>query len=203
MRSILACRNAISFLAAVLPLQFACGDSAGTDPPDTTSDGPGINAPTPTPGVTPSNPGAPPDPASPPSSSASPGATSEGSVPVNGGVTGNPPPGAGDPGATDPGAAEPGATDPEATEPEPPTGEDPSDDGDAPTPGVIDPIQILGGFRPVDEDLAEDYDDYINEEVGPLTIGTVGSGTARTFTQTIFVAPGVVYDGRGETLTAS
>jgi len=198
MRSIFACRNAISFLAAVFPLQLACGDSGGVDAPDTTTDGPGVISPAP-PGAAPSSPPAPSAPSDPASPTPSQGATNEGSVPVTGGVTGNPPSGATDPGAADPGASDPG----EAADPEPPRDEDPSDDGEQPTPGAIDPIQILNGFRPADEDLAEDYDDYINEEVGPLTIGTVGTGTARTITQTIFVAPGVVYDGLGETLTAS
>jgi hypothetical protein len=156
--------------------------------------------------VTPANPAAP---ATPPSITPTPAGTNEGSVPVNGGVSGAPPagtdPGAGAPAAGDPGATDPGQTDPaEATEPEQPTGEEPGEgDGEPPAPGAIDPIAILNGFRPADPDLAESYDEYITEEVGPLTVGTVGTGTARTITQTIFVPPGQVYDGRGETLTAS
>ncbi len=67
---------------------------------------------------------------------------------------------------------------------------------------VVDPKAILTTFRPKDSDLGELFDDYVNEEVGPLTNGTVGTGSARTITQTIFVAPGVIYDGKGEKLTA-
>ncbi len=195
MRPIFTSRHAISFLAAVLPFQFACGDSGGSDAPNTTPGGPGVMAPAP--GATPSVPTTPSDPAAPPSSGVTTpaGGTNEGSVPVNGNVAGTPP--AGDPGATDPGQAEPD----EATDPESPVDAQPGEE--PPAPGTLDPIQILNGFRPTDPDLAEGYDDYINEEVGPLTVGTVGTGTARTITQTIFVAPGQVYDGLGETLTAS
>jgi hypothetical protein len=184
MRSISACRNAMSLLAAILPLQLGCGDSGG-NAPNTMPAGPGVTAPAPMPGAIPSNPAAPSAPANPPISST--GGTNEGSVPVNGGISG--------PGATDPGQGEPG----EATDPEQPTG----DEGEQPTPGAIDPIAILREFAPADPELAEDYEDYITEEVAPLTVGTVGTGTARTITQTIFVPPGQVYDGRGETLTAS
>lgn len=199
MRSIFVCRQAISFLVAVLPLQFACGDSGGTDSPNTVPGGPVVTTPVTMPGVMPSNP-APSAPADPSSGITTPGGTSEGSVPVNGGISGAPPAGSGDPGATDPGQADPG----EATDPEPPAGEQPGEgEGEPPAPGAIDPIQILNGFRPADPDLAEDYDGYITEEVGPLTVGTIGTGTARTITQTIFVPPGQVYDGLGETLTAS
>jgi hypothetical protein len=195
MRSIIACRNAISFLAAVLPLQFACGDSGGNDAPTTIPDGPGVATPAPAPGAVPGT-IEPSTPATPPTSAApTTGGSNESGVSVNGGVSGMQPPA--DPGSSDPGATDPGATDPdEATDPEPPTGEEPA-------PGALDPIAILNGFRPADPDLADSYDDYITEEVGPLTLGTVGTGTARTITQTIFVPPGQVYDGRGETLTAS
>jgi pectate lyase C len=194
MRPIFTSRHAISFLAAVLPFQFACGDSGGSDAPNTTPGGPGVMAPVP--GATPSDPTTPSDPAVPPSSGVTTpaGGANEGSVPVNGNVSGTPP--AGDPGA-DPGQTEPD----DATDPEPPADEQPGEE--PPAPGTIDPIQILNGFRPTDPDLAEAYDDYINEEVGTLTVGTAGTGTARTITQTIFVAPGQVYDGLGETLTAS
>jgi hypothetical protein len=198
MRSIFACRNVISFLAAVLPLQLACGDSGGNDAPNAIPEGPGVTTPATMPGATPSTPF---DPASPPSSGVTtPAGTNEGSVPVNGGVSGMPAAGSGDPGAADPGQSDPG----EATDPEPPAGEQPGgNDGDPPAPGAIDPIEILRTFTPTDPELAEDYGDYITEEVGPLTVGTVGTGTARTITQTIFVPPGQVYDGLGETLTAS
>ncbi|WP_437678113.1 pectate lyase [Sorangium sp. So ce131] len=71
--------------------------------------------------------------------------------------------------------------------------------------GVIptgDPLDILREFTPADEELAEAYEGYIAEEVGPLTYATEGTGTARTISQTIFVPPHAVYDGKGETLTA-
>jgi hypothetical protein len=200
MRSLLVSGCAISFLAAVLPFQLACGDSAGADAPNT-GPGSGVTTPTPMPGVTPGDP-APAEPANPSSNgvTAPAGGTNEGGVPVSGGVTGTPPAGSGAPDATDPGDTDPGQTDPgEATDPEQP-GEG---DGEPPAPGTLDPVEILRGFAPVDPDLAEDYEDYITQEVGPLTVGTVGTGTARTITQTIFVAPDQVYDGRGETLTAS
>lgn len=204
MRSIFACRQAISLLVAVLPLQFGCGDSGGSDAPNSVPGGPGLTNPATTPGAMP---GAPSAPENPPSNGVSTpaGGTNEGGVAVNGGVSTTPPAGSGDPGAADPGAMNPAAADPgETTDPEQPAGEQPGEgDGEPPAAGAIDPIQILNGFRPADPDLAEDYDGYITEEVGPLTVGTVGTGTARTITQTIFVPPGQVYDGHGETLTAS
>jgi hypothetical protein len=110
-------------------------------------------------------------------------------------VSGNVTPPATDSGATDPGTTDP---DPPSTAPEDP----PTPDPGATDPSAIDPVAILRTFAPADEDLAEDYEDYITEELGPLTVGTVGTGTAREITQTIFVPPGAVYDGRGEILTA-
>ncbi|MGK3985925.1 pectate lyase [Sorangium sp. So ce136] len=71
--------------------------------------------------------------------------------------------------------------------------------------GVIptgDPLDILREFMPADEEMAEAYEGYITEEVGPLTYATEGTGTARTISQTLFVPPNAVYDGKGETLTA-
>jgi hypothetical protein len=160
--------------------------------------------------VTPANPTAPSNPATTPSTTPTPaGGANEGGVAVNGGVSGTPPAGtgpvAGAPAAGDPGATDPGQTDSgEATDPEQPAGEEPGEgDSEQPAPSAIAPIEILNQFRPTDPDLAESYDGYITEEVGPLTVGTVGTGTARTITQTIFVPPGQVYDGLGETLTAS
>ncbi|WP_437318214.1 pectate lyase [Sorangium sp. So ce385] len=71
--------------------------------------------------------------------------------------------------------------------------------------GVVptgDPIDILREFTPADEEMAEAYEGYITDEVGPLTYATEGTGTARTISQTIFVPPHAVYDGKGETLSA-
>ncbi|HTN91402.1 MAG TPA: pectate lyase [Sorangium sp.] len=71
--------------------------------------------------------------------------------------------------------------------------------------GVVptgDPLELLREFTPADEELAEAYEGYITEEVGPLTYATEGTGTARTISQTLFVPPNAVYDGKGETLTA-
>ncbi|XXX78378.1 pectate lyase [Sorangium sp. So ce134] len=71
--------------------------------------------------------------------------------------------------------------------------------------GVVptgDPLDILREFTPADEEMAKDYEGYITEEVGPLTYATEGTGTARTISQTIFVPPHAVYDGKGETLSA-
>ncbi|WP_437336142.1 pectate lyase [Sorangium sp. So ce394] len=71
--------------------------------------------------------------------------------------------------------------------------------------GVVptgDPLDILRELTPSDEELAEAYEGYIADEVGPLTYATEGTGTARTISQTIFVPPHAVYDGKGETLSA-
>ncbi|WP_437813914.1 pectate lyase [Sorangium sp. So ce1078] len=71
--------------------------------------------------------------------------------------------------------------------------------------GVVptgDPLDILREFTPADEELAEAYEGYITDEVGPLTYATEGTGTARTISQTLFVPPNAVYDGKGETLSA-
>ncbi|WP_437999423.1 pectate lyase [Sorangium sp. So ce185] len=71
--------------------------------------------------------------------------------------------------------------------------------------GVVptgDPLDILRELTPSDEELAEAYEGYITDEVGPLTYATEGTGTARTISQTIFVPPHAVYDGKGETLSA-
>ncbi|WP_438022138.1 pectate lyase [Sorangium sp. So ce233] len=65
-----------------------------------------------------------------------------------------------------------------------------------------DPLDLLRQFTPADEELAEAYEGYITEEVGPLTYATEGTGTARTISQTLFVPPNAVYDGKGETLSA-
>jgi Pectate lyase len=201
MRTIPARRRAISFLVAVLPLQLACGDSGAGDEPSTVPGGPGVSAPAALPGAAPSTPSAPS--ANPPSSSAptAPGGMNETGVPVSGGVSGTPPAGSGEPGAAAPAMTQPAQPDPgEATDPEPPAAEQPAEQ---PAPGAADPIEILRQFAPADPDLAESYEEYITEEVGPLTVGTIGTRGARTITQTIFVPPGVVYDGLGETLTAS
>ncbi|UQA59865.1 pectate lyase [Polyangium aurulentum] len=66
----------------------------------------------------------------------------------------------------------------------------------------LNPLEILGQFVPADEELAESYEEYITTEVGPLSCATQGTGTARKITQTIFVPPNTVYDGKGEKLTA-
>jgi pectate lyase C len=71
--------------------------------------------------------------------------------------------------------------------------------------GVIptgDPLEILKEYTPVDKEMAEAYEEYLNEEVGPLKYATEGTGTARTISETIFVPPNAVYDGKGEKLTA-
>jgi len=65
----------------------------------------------------------------------------------------------------------------------------------------LDPLQTLRGLAPTDPDLAEDFMGYLSD-LGPLTCAAAGTGTARTITQTIFVPPNSVYDGRGEKLTA-
>jgi hypothetical protein len=66
----------------------------------------------------------------------------------------------------------------------------------------VDPLATLRRFAPSDKKVASDYEKYITKEVGTLTCATEGTGRARTITQTIFVPPNAVYDGKGETLTA-
>jgi pectate lyase C len=65
-----------------------------------------------------------------------------------------------------------------------------------------DPLVVLRGYAPADEDLAGDYEKYLTEELGTLSCAMQGTGTARTLTQTIFVPANAIYDGKGETLIA-
>ena len=65
-----------------------------------------------------------------------------------------------------------------------------------------DPLTVLRGFAPMDEDLNKDYEKYLTGELGTLTCATAGTGKPRMISQTIFVPPGATYDGKGETLTA-
>lgn len=65
-----------------------------------------------------------------------------------------------------------------------------------------DPLVTLRGFAPDDEDLAKDFEKYLTKELGELSCATSGTGEARTITQTIYVPPNAIYDGKGETLTA-
>ncbi|MET0343029.1 MAG: pectate lyase, partial [Polyangiales bacterium] len=78
---------------------------------------------------------------------------------------------------------------------------------DAAAPAVVgdcagDPLATLRRYAPGDAKLAREFEKYLTQELGPLTCATSGTGQARTITQTIYVPPGAVYDGRGETLTA-
>lgn len=63
-------------------------------------------------------------------------------------------------------------------------------------------LGVLQQLAPADEDLAEDFGEYLTEELGTLSCATAGTGGERTITQTIVVPPNTVYDGRGETLSA-
>jgi pectate lyase C len=72
--------------------------------------------------------------------------------------------------------------------------------GACPPPGEL--LDMLQAFAPADEDLAEDFAGYLEEELGTPTCATAGSGGARTITQTIVVPPNTIYDGGGEVLTA-
>jgi len=65
-----------------------------------------------------------------------------------------------------------------------------------------DPLAMLRALAPAGEDLASDYEQYLSEEIQSVTCATQGSGGARTVTQTTFVPPNAIYDGRGEQLTA-
>lgn len=60
----------------------------------------------------------------------------------------------------------------------------------------------LEQFAPSDEDLAESFAEYLDEEIGTFDCRTSGMGGSRTITETILVPPNTVYDGRGESLTA-
>jgi hypothetical protein len=69
--------------------------------------------------------------------------------------------------------------------------------------GTCNPAAILAGFAPTDEELAEMFAEYVASELGPMTCAMAGgNGGSRTITQPIFVPPNVVYDGKGEKLTA-
>jgi pectate lyase C len=72
--------------------------------------------------------------------------------------------------------------------------------GTCPAPGDL--LAMLQAFAPADEDLAEDFADYLGEELGTPTCATAGTGGSRTITQTIVVPPNAIYDGGGEVLTA-
>lgn len=65
-----------------------------------------------------------------------------------------------------------------------------------------DPLAVLRGFAPSDQDLKEDYEKYLTGELGMPVCATEGTGKPRMLTQTILVPPNATYDGRGETLTA-
>jgi hypothetical protein len=85
-------------------------------------------------------------------------------------------------------------------------GTPPADSGATPPVSMscdgADPLAVLRTFAPDDEDLASDYEGYLSDELGTVECATQGTGSARTITETIFVPPGAVYDGRGEVLTA-
>lgn len=72
--------------------------------------------------------------------------------------------------------------------------------------GGSDPCNVtatLGQYAPKDEELLDLWNDYLGGELGTVTCATSApAGTSRTITQTIFVPPGVTYDGKGETLKA-
>jgi len=68
--------------------------------------------------------------------------------------------------------------------------------------GGCSPLEMLEALAPSDPDLAEDFAEYVTEELGTLSCQASGMGGARTITQTIFVPPNSIYDGQGETLTA-
>ena len=73
-----------------------------------------------------------------------------------------------------------------------------------PTPGPTgewpaDPKELVKTGNPGNAKLIS----YADNEIGNPTIGTEGTGTARTIYGPIVVPPGVTYDGHGEVLTAS
>lgn len=68
--------------------------------------------------------------------------------------------------------------------------------------GGCSPLEMLEALAPSDPDLAEDFAEYVAEELGTMSCEASGRGGARTINQTIFVPPNSVYDGQGETLTA-
>lgn len=64
------------------------------------------------------------------------------------------------------------------------------------------PVDLLRQYAPTNAALAKKYRDYVTKELGFLAYGSMGTGTARTITNTIVVPPGMTYDGKGEVLTA-
>ncbi|HTV19985.1 MAG TPA: pectate lyase, partial [Polyangiaceae bacterium] len=99
-----------------------------------------------------------------------------------------------------PGGADDGDTPPSEPPSVPTIPTVPVGGGACPAPDAV--LTLLRTFAPADEDLAEDFEGYLGEEVGPLTCATSGNGGSRTITQTIVVPPNTIYDGGGEVLTA-
>lgn len=64
------------------------------------------------------------------------------------------------------------------------------------------PVDLLRQYAPTNTALAGKYTGYLTKELGFLSYGIKGTGTARTITNTIVIPPNVTYDGKGEVLTA-
>jgi pectate lyase C len=64
------------------------------------------------------------------------------------------------------------------------------------------PADLLLRYTPTNSVLAQKFNRYVTREVGFLSYGIEGTGTARTITNTIVVPPNMTYDGKGEVLTA-
>ncbi len=64
-------------------------------------------------------------------------------------------------------------------------------------------LATIKSYAPTDSELLELFNDYVSTELGTVQCAAAApAGTTRTITQTIFVPPGVTYDGKGEKLTA-
>ena len=67
------------------------------------------------------------------------------------------------------------------------------------TPG---PGRFIDTYQPEESDRADAWNNYINNEIEALTVGTGGNGGNKTITNTILVLQGTTYDGQGERITA-
>jgi hypothetical protein len=74
----------------------------------------------------------------------------------------------------------------------------PTIEGQTPGPGG----RFIDTYQPEESDRASKWNNYINNEIEALTVGTGGNGGSKTITNTILVLQGTTYDGRGERITA-
>jgi hypothetical protein len=65
-----------------------------------------------------------------------------------------------------------------------------------------DVLGLLREFAPAAEGPADAFEAYLSEELGAATCATSGTGGARKIRKPIVVPANVIYDGKGERLTA-